>query len=249
MRCLMKVADFGLARSLKDEPDKTSEEEHVMTDYVATRWYRAPEILMGCPSYSFGVDMWGLGCILGEILKGKPIFPGNSTLDQLHKIMNLAGRPDDKTLEGLSQYAVSMVEQLNDKLNEKDMGVDESKTLHGATQVTRRRWETEFPGTAEPMVDARDLLYQLLHVDPARRISAVEALEHPYVKQFHDVTVERTALKPVEICIEDTRKLSTNQYRSRLYQEVIREKQRSHRMNVQEDPLRTEGARPAPRAD
>merc|ERR1711871_1149154 len=72
--CLMKVADFGLARSLK-EPSVAGEDERALTDYVATRWYRAPEILLGDVNYGAAVDMWGLGCILGEILAGKPIFP------------------------------------------------------------------------------------------------------------------------------------------------------------------------------
>ena len=78
--CLMKVADFGLARSMHDlEQGKDGLDDviPVMTDYVATRWYRAPEILLGSTKYHFGVDMWGLGCILGEILTGKPIFPGS----------------------------------------------------------------------------------------------------------------------------------------------------------------------------
>ena len=69
--CLMKVCDFGLARSLLDDPVAEANKDKVMTDYVATRWYRAPEILMGCTAYDFGVDMWALGCILGEMLLGK----------------------------------------------------------------------------------------------------------------------------------------------------------------------------------
>ena len=57
-----------------------------LTDYVATRWYRAPEILLGCKRYTKGVDLWSLGCILGEMLIGKPLFPGSSTIDQIEKI-------------------------------------------------------------------------------------------------------------------------------------------------------------------
>ena len=62
--CLMKVADFGLARSMLESPT-IEEEKKPMTDYVATRWYRAPEILLGAAQYTYGVDMWGLGCIVG----------------------------------------------------------------------------------------------------------------------------------------------------------------------------------------
>lgn len=76
--CLVKVADFGLVRSIATKEDCPTP---VLTEYVATRWYRAPEILLGSHTYTKGVDMWSLGCILGEILIGKPIFPGTSTLN------------------------------------------------------------------------------------------------------------------------------------------------------------------------
>lgn len=71
--CNVKVADFGLARSLiTDQPDEGA----ILTEYVATRWYRAPEILLGSTKYSKAVDMWSVGCILGEMINGKAIFPG-----------------------------------------------------------------------------------------------------------------------------------------------------------------------------
>ena len=66
--CLLKLADFGLARSLT----AVAEQAQVLTDYVATRWYRAPEILLGSSSYSFAVDMWSMGCILAEVRLGEP---------------------------------------------------------------------------------------------------------------------------------------------------------------------------------
>ena len=76
--CHVKVADFGLARSIAS---KESDSQPLLTDYVATRWYRAPEILLGSTKYTKGVDMWSLGCILAELLLGKPVFPGTSTLN------------------------------------------------------------------------------------------------------------------------------------------------------------------------
>ena len=65
----------------------------MLTDYVATRWYRAPEILLGSTKYTKGVDMWSIGCILGEMLGGKPTFPGTSTMNQLDRIIEVTGRP------------------------------------------------------------------------------------------------------------------------------------------------------------
>ena len=107
--CLMKVADFGLARSMhaRAHAPATSDDnsrqtqlgalgaaaddpyhaDTILTDYVATRWYRAPEILLGSTSYTKGVDMWAVGCIVAEMFYGKPLLPGTSTMNQLEKIV------------------------------------------------------------------------------------------------------------------------------------------------------------------
>jgi mitogen-activated protein kinase 15 len=83
------VADFGLARSvLESEVDQA-----ILTEYVATRWYRAPEILLGSTKYTKAVDMWSVGCILGEMINGKAIFPGTSTLNQIERVLEVIGRP------------------------------------------------------------------------------------------------------------------------------------------------------------
>lgn len=94
----MKVADFGLARSLDV---KDTESAPILTDYVATRWYRAPEILLGSNKYTKGVDMWSMGCILAELLLGKPVFPGTSTLNQLDRVMEIIGRPSNDDIEAI----------------------------------------------------------------------------------------------------------------------------------------------------
>lgn len=86
-----KLADFGLARSLSinhNTSDRCSSDGNAcdnpcLTDYVATRWYRAPEILIANKTYTKGIDMWSLGCILGEMIRGKPLFPGSCTVNQV----------------------------------------------------------------------------------------------------------------------------------------------------------------------
>mmetsp|Transcript_11052 Transcript_11052/g.18482 ORF Transcript_11052/g.18482 Transcript_11052/m.18482 type:complete len:162 (+) Transcript_11052:267-752(+) len=78
--CLAKLCDFGLARFMKDI-DTFS--DPVLTDYVATRWYRPPEILLGSPKYTLSIDIWSFGCILAEMYLSKPLFPGSSTLNQI----------------------------------------------------------------------------------------------------------------------------------------------------------------------
>lgn len=77
--CHVKLCDFGLCRNIAE----TAGPQPHLTDYVATRWYRAPEILLGSPRYTKGVDMWAVGCILGEMLSGRPAFPGTSTMNQV----------------------------------------------------------------------------------------------------------------------------------------------------------------------
>nr|CAD7572480.1 unnamed protein product [Timema californicum] len=86
--CRCKVADFGLARSVTMMANSSGESsDPALTDYVATRWYRAPEILIASKRYTKGIDMWSLGCILAEMLLGKPLFPGSSTINQIERIM------------------------------------------------------------------------------------------------------------------------------------------------------------------
>lgn len=81
----IKIADFGLAREIRSRPP--------YTDYVATRWYRAPELLLRSTIYSSPVDIFAMGCIMAELYLLKPIFPGNSEADQLYKICAILGSP------------------------------------------------------------------------------------------------------------------------------------------------------------
>ena len=85
--CNVKIADFGLARSLT-QVNEQDDVDGCLTDYVATRWYRAPEILLSSKKYTKGVDLWSLGCILAEMLMQRPLFPGSSTLDQVCKYVH-----------------------------------------------------------------------------------------------------------------------------------------------------------------
>lgn len=143
----MKVADFGLARSLDTrDPDQTP----LLTDYVATRWYRAPEILLGSNKYTKGVDMWSMGCILAELLLGKPVFPGTSTLNQLDRVMEVTGRPTQEDVESInSPLAQTMLESL--------------------PPTKAKKLRDMFPTASE---EALDLLKSLLQFNPGKRLTA-----------------------------------------------------------------------------
>ena len=194
----MKVADFGLARSLDKRPDQ----QPLLTDYVATRWYRAPEILLGSNNYTKGVDMWSLGCILAELLLGKPVFPGTSTLNQLDRVMEVTGRPSSEDIEAInSPLAPTMLESL--------------------PPAKPRRLRDLFPTASD---DALDMLRNLLQFNPSRRMTADQALRHPYVAQFHNPEDEPVCTRRINIPIDDNTKFSIREYRNKLYADIHRRK-------------------------
>lgn len=92
---ILKIADFGLARDY-DSARLT------YTPGTVTRWYRAPEILLGSDKYTTAVDIWSAGCILGELLKCKPLFCGESDLQQINHIVQICGTPTEDTMPGLT---------------------------------------------------------------------------------------------------------------------------------------------------
>jgi mitogen-activated protein kinase 1/3 len=90
-----KICDFGLARIADPDHDHTG----FLTEYVATRWYRAPEIMLNSKGYNKSIDVWSVGCILAEMLNNKPLFPGKHYLDQLNHILNIIGSPTEDDLK------------------------------------------------------------------------------------------------------------------------------------------------------
>lgn len=199
--CHVKLCDFGLARSVADT-ESNNKEMPVLTDYVATRWYRAPEILLGSTRYTKGVDMWSIGCILAELLGGQPLFPGESTMNQLERIIEVTGWPNKTDTSSVkSKFTTTMLESLN---------------------VRRQKPLTEvFPNASE---DAMNLLESLLQFNPEKRLTADEALKHPYLAQFHNPDDEPVLTKPVQIPIDDNKRLTISEYRKNLYRKIIQRK-------------------------
>ena len=181
-----------------------------LTDYVATRWYRAPEILLGCKRYTKGVDLWSLGCILGEMLIGKPLFPGSSTIDQIEKIFSRLEQGSFKKFRKVcTDYVVSLVEKAGTTAGPKG---EKRETIFESDLI-------------ESDEDAVDLVKQLLKVIPEERTTADVALTHPYVYKFHNPAIERRVSSGDVIPpLSDDIQLSIDQYRSKLY-EIIRRDQ------------------------
>jgi len=197
--CNLKVADFGLARSVSAVDDISAP---VMTDYVATRWYRAPEIVLGSTKYSKAVDMWSVGCILGELLLGKALFPGKSTMNQIELIMGLLGRPTPEELsaiEAASDIDVLEVMQIKKKYSFSSLFKNASK-------------------------EALDFLRKTLVFDPNKRMTAEEALKHPFVKEFHNPQAEIVCNRQIVLPISDAKKLSLKEYREALYADILKKK-------------------------
>eukprot|EP01127_Copromyxa_protea_P006325 TRINITY_DN16139_c0_g1_i1.p1 TRINITY_DN16139_c0_g1~~TRINITY_DN16139_c0_g1_i1.p1 ORF type:complete len:390 (-),score=118.78 TRINITY_DN16139_c0_g1_i1:46-1176(-) len=195
--CLLKVADFGLARSVDYRPGDDTKSP-VLTDYVATRWYRAPEILLGSTDYTTGVDIWSVGCILGELIGGKPLYPGTSTMNQLDRIIEVTGRPSQEDIAQIkSSFAMTMLESL--------------------PESDRRPFSDIFPKVDQ---DTIDFLEKLLCFNPEKRPTAQEALAHPYLKQFHVESDEPSCPHPVVVPMDDNQKFDVAAYRDRLYRDI-----------------------------
>ncbi|XP_067419935.1 serine/threonine-protein kinase NLK2-like [Emydura macquarii macquarii] len=154
--CALKICDFGLARV--EEPD---EGQH-MTQEVVTQYYRAPEILMGCPHYGPPIDLWAVGCIFAELLGRRILFQAPSPVQQLDLITDLLGTPPAPALRLACEGARAHV-------------------LRGAHKPPSL--SVLYMLSGEATHEAVHLLCRLLAFDPAKRLSAREALAHPYLQE------------------------------------------------------------------
>uniref|UniRef100_A0A4W5LS86 mitogen-activated protein kinase n=1 Tax=Hucho hucho TaxID=62062 RepID=A0A4W5LS86_9TELE len=170
------ICDFGLARVADPDHDHTG----FLTEYVATRWYRAPEIMLNSKGYTKSIDIWSVGCILAEMLSNRPIFPGKHYLDQLNHILGVLGSPSQ--------------EDLNCIINIKARNYLLSLPLR-----CKVPWNSLFPN-ADPK--ALDLLDKMLTFNPHKRIEVEAALAHPYLEQYYDPTDEPVTEAPFKFDME-----------------------------------------------
>uniref|UniRef100_A0A8C1Q1T5 mitogen-activated protein kinase n=1 Tax=Cyprinus carpio TaxID=7962 RepID=A0A8C1Q1T5_CYPCA len=152
--CELKILDFGLARHAEAE----------MTGYVVTRWYRAPEVILNWMHYTQTVDIWSVGCIMGEMFNGKTLFKGKDYMDQLTQIMKVTGTPGPEFIEKLES--------------------PEAKSyVRSQPRYPRKDFSTLFPRASKKAVD---LLEKMLVLDADARLTADGALAHSYFDVLRD---------------------------------------------------------------
>lgn len=153
---LVKIIDFGLAIS----------DKKISTDYIATRWYRAPENLLTTKEYTTAIDVFSLGCVIVELYLGSPLFPGSNNLDQLYKIFNILGEP---TVEKWSIGYKKMLE-LGIKAN------------------TKSEIDIDLTSILNPCDDRLiNLIHKMLALNPKDRITCEEIIKHDYFKDIKNI--------------------------------------------------------------
>jgi serine/threonine protein kinase len=172
--CDLKICDFGLARGVKEEVD------YELTEYVVTRWYRAPEVMCSCQEYDHKIDVWSTGCILAELHGRKPLFPGDDYIKQMNLIFSVLGTPSKSDMKFIS--------------NEK--ALEYIKSLKKQPKIPFNKIYKD----ANPL--ALDLLDKMLIFNPHERITVDEALAHPYFKSLHNPKTEHACSRAFDFEFE-----------------------------------------------
>ncbi|XP_074534160.1 mitogen-activated protein kinase 12 [Halichoeres trimaculatus] len=185
--CELKILDFGLARQADSE----------MTGYVVTRWYRAPEVILSWMRYTQTVDIWSVGCIMAEMLQGKPLFKGSDHLDQLSEIMKITGTPTQEFISKLESE-------------------DAKGYIRSLPKVEKKDLQKMF-SSANPQ--AVSVLEHMLLLDPEERVMAAEALTLPYFAEFREPE-EETEAQPYDHTIDNS-ELSLSQWKRHTFTEIL----------------------------
>lgn len=199
--CDLKICDLGLGRGdVKDDNDDTtaSTKNKDLTEYVITRWYRAPEVIL-CPSdYSKAVDIWSIGCIFAELLGRQPLFPGDHYLDQIQKIISILGTPKGDDLNYIKK--------------------EEAKEfLKKLAKRTKQTWSSLFPNS-NPV--ALDLLGKMLMFNPKKRYTVEQCLAHPYFEGLHNPEEEPITTRPFDWSFDNV-ELTKENLQNMVYEESL----------------------------
>ena len=164
-QCRLKICDLGLSRHITDSLAVPEGEDAKFTDYVVTRWYRAPELLMGNKRYSTKVDMWAAGCILGELMGRRPIFSGDDTSDMLVKICGRMGSPSVEDVNVLS---------------------DQEAARRFVLSIPQKPCRSLAEILPEADAGGLALMSHLLEWTPQKRASVEEALQSPFLRNLYE---------------------------------------------------------------
>lgn len=150
---LVKLADFGSCKCIYSKP--------AFTEYISTRWYRAPECLLTDGHYNYKMDLWGVGCVFFEMMTLFPLFPGDDELDQINKIHDILGTPSETLLTNFQKHSTEIKYHFQPKI-----GIGINKFL------------------THTSVECQDIIGKLLTYNPEERFTAKQALNHPYFKDL-----------------------------------------------------------------
>mmetsp|Transcript_4197 Transcript_4197/g.9063 ORF Transcript_4197/g.9063 Transcript_4197/m.9063 type:complete len:409 (+) Transcript_4197:105-1331(+) len=196
--CDLKICDYGLARvAFSDENFMGCQ----MTEYVCTRWYRAPEVLCSWLDYGKAIDMWSVGCIFAEMIRRKPLFPGKNTQHQLQLIVGCLGQPDKSVLKRIP--------------NDKCRVFIESLPASGGLPLSEV--------VSEASREASDLLHRMLRFNPDERLTVGASLAHAYLSQLHcpEDEPERRPIDASEFDFE-RRKVDISALRQEIFLEALK---------------------------
>lgn len=207
--CTLKILDFGLART-------AGTGNFAMTPYVVTRYYRAPEVILGM-GYKDNVDIWSVGCIMGEMIRGAVLFPGTDHIDQWNKIIEQLGTPAPEFMRRLQPTVRSYVE---------------NRPRYSGYPFEKLFPDILFPDDSSEHAklkssEARDLLSKMLVIDQEKRISVNDALMHSYIRVWYDASeVDAPAPAPYDHSV-DEKEHTVEEWKELIYQEVL-EYEQSH---------------------